>query len=182
MTLTTDAAASPPSPVDGDLFRTLLRHQANTVTVVTAPGRSARGVHRHLVPLGVAEPAAGVVLPGPFLVELADVAHVGHVGVHLLAHPQQGLARTFATSGIDRFASPTVWRAGPHGVPILAGTLAWLICRVVDWVMVGDRALLVAEPLLGQQGDEGSPLLYHAGRYAGLAAPADPASRSRDAA
>jgi flavin reductase (DIM6/NTAB) family NADH-FMN oxidoreductase RutF len=110
------------------------------------------------------------------------VAHVGHVGVHLLAHPQQGLARTFATSGIDRFASPTVWRAGPHGVPILAGTLAWLICRVVDWVMVGDRALLVAEPLLGQQGDEGSPLLYHAGRYAGLAAPADPASRSRDAA
>jgi flavin reductase (DIM6/NTAB) family NADH-FMN oxidoreductase RutF len=97
------------------------------------------------------------------------VAVAEHVGVHLLAKPQQDLARTFATSGIDRFAPPTVWRPGPHGVPVLDGTLAWLVCRVIDRVVAGDHTVVLAEPLLAQQRSADSPLLYHQGRYACLA-------------
>src|SRR5213076_2587261 len=97
------------------------------------------------------------------------VAVAEHVAVHLLSHSQQELARTFATSGIDRFAAPTAWRPGPHGVPVLHGTLAWLVCRVVDRVVAGDHAVVLAEPLLARYDGGDSPLLYHQGRYACLA-------------
>jgi flavin reductase (DIM6/NTAB) family NADH-FMN oxidoreductase RutF len=96
------------------------------------------------------------------------VARADHVAVHLLSERQQALARTFATSGIDRFAGPTAWSPGPHDVPILDGTLAWLVCRVVERVIAGDHAVVLAEPLLGQHWKGGSPLLYHRGRYACL--------------
>ena len=45
---------------------------------------------------------------------------------------QEGLARTFATSGIGRFAAPTRWHAGPFGVPVLDGASAVLVCRIAD--------------------------------------------------
>jgi flavin reductase (DIM6/NTAB) family NADH-FMN oxidoreductase RutF len=155
--------------VDPELFRALLRHQASTVTVVTAPGTPPAGF--------TATSFTSVSLAPPLVSFCLDrgssswptVARADHVAVHLLTQRQQDLARTFATSGIDRFAAPTVWRVGPHGVPVLDGTLAWLVCRVVDRVVAGDHAVVLAEPLLAQHGDEDSPLLYHQGRYACLA-------------
>jgi len=157
-----------PSPVDSGLFRALLRHQASTVTVVTAPGTPPAGF--------TATSFTSVSLTPPlvsFCLNRASsswptVSGTEHVAVHLLSRRQQALARTFATSGVDRFADPTTWRPGPYDVPILHGTLAWLVCRVVDRVIAGDHAVVLAEPLLGQHHRIGSPLLYHDGRYAGL--------------
>lgn len=168
MTLTTEPATAAATPVDADLLRSLLRRQASTVTVVTAPGSPPAGF--------TATSFTSVSLRPPVVSFCANrdssswptVARAGHVAVHLLAHGQQRLARTFATSGVDRFAGPTAWRPGPHGVPVLDGTLAWLLCRVIDKVTVGDHAVVLAEPLLGRQGHDGSPLLYHDGHYAGL--------------
>ncbi|SCL74063.1 flavin reductase family protein [Micromonospora peucetia] len=155
---------------DADALRTVLRHQASTVTVVTAPGAPAVGF--------TATSFTSVSLAPPIVSFCVNVgssswptlAGARHVAVHLLAEHQQQLARTFATSGIDRFAVPTRWRTGPEGVPILAGVLAWLLCRVVDRVPVGDHAVVLAEPELLRHADAGSPLLHHQGRYAGLAA------------
>jgi flavin reductase (DIM6/NTAB) family NADH-FMN oxidoreductase RutF len=155
--------------VDAELFRRLLRHQASTVTVVTAPGTPPAGF--------TATSFTSVSLRPPLVSFCLDrassswpvVARADHVAVHLLAQRQQDLARTFATSGIDRFAAPTAWRVGPHGVPVLDGTLAWLVCRVVDRVAAGDHVVVLAEPLLARYGDDDSPLLYHQGRYACLA-------------
>jgi flavin reductase (DIM6/NTAB) family NADH-FMN oxidoreductase RutF len=159
-----------PSPVDTGTFRTLLRHQASTVTVVTVPGRPSAGF--------TATSFTSVSLHPPLVSFCLDrtssswpaVAAADHVAVHLLGQRQQDLARTFATSGIDRFAAHTGWQAGPHGIPILDDTLAWLVCRVVDRVVAGDHAVVLGEPLLAQHGDaEGYPLLYHRGGYARLA-------------
>jgi flavin reductase (DIM6/NTAB) family NADH-FMN oxidoreductase RutF len=155
--------------VDADLFRSLLRHQASTVTVVTAPGTPPAGF--------TATSFTSVSLQPPLVSFCLDrtasswptVAVADHVAVHLLSHRQQDLARTFATSGIDRFAPPTAWRPGPHGVPLLDGTLAWLVCRVVDRVPAGDHVVVLAQPLLAEYGGQDSPLLYHQGRYACLA-------------
>ncbi|MFC3499724.1 flavin reductase family protein [Micromonospora krabiensis] len=171
--------ADSPSPIeaDGDTLRTLLRHQASTVTVITAPGRPAAGF--------TATSFTSVSLRPPivsFCLNLASsswptISQARHVGVHLLARHQRELARTFATSGIDRFAAPTRWRQGPEGVPILDGTLAWLLCRVVDRVVVGDHAIVLAEPELLRHADVGSPLLYHRGRYADLSEDAERVAR-----
>jgi flavin reductase (DIM6/NTAB) family NADH-FMN oxidoreductase RutF len=156
---------------DPQLLRTLLRHQASTVTVVTAPGTPPAGF--------TATSFTSVSLAPPLVSFCLDrsssswpaVAVAEHVGVHLLTQRQQDLARTFATSGIDRFAPPTRWRSGPHGVPVLDGTLAWLVCRIVDRVAAGDHTVVLAEPLLAQPDSQDSPLLYHQGRYACLAPP-----------
>ncbi|MFG1653041.1 flavin reductase family protein [Micromonospora sp. NPDC049275] len=166
-----------PTDADADALRTLLRHQASTVTVVTAPGAPPVGF--------TATSFTSVSLTPPivsFCLNLGSsswptLARARHVAVHLLSHDQPELARTFATSGIDRFAAPTRWRPGPQGVPILDGTLAWLLCRVVDRVPVGDHVVVLAEPELLRHADVGSPLLYHRGRYAGLAGAPDPTGR-----
>jgi flavin reductase (DIM6/NTAB) family NADH-FMN oxidoreductase RutF len=169
MTLTTDPVPHAGAALDAGEFRRLLRHQASTVTVVTAPG---------LPPAGFTATSFTSVSLHPPIVSFClnressswpTVARAEHVAVHLLAAGQQDLARRFATSGIDRFAGPTAWQAGPHGVPLLDGTLAWLLCRVIDRVATGDHAVVLAEPEFGRH-DDGAPLLYHDGRYTGLAA------------
>jgi len=156
-------------PVDADVFRTLLRHQASTVTVVTAPGTPPAGfTATSFTSVSLVPPLVSFCL-GRTASSWPAVAGADHVGVHLLSHRQQDLARTFATSGIDRFAAPTRWGTGPHGVPILDGTVAWLVCRVVERVLAGDHAVVLAEPLVAHRGSEDLPLLYHQGRYACLA-------------
>lgn len=52
-------------------------------------------------------------------------------------------------------------------MPLLAGTLGLLLCRVVDRVIAGDHTVVLAEPWYGRHG-AGVPLLYHDGRYAQL--------------
>ncbi|MEU5783492.1 flavin reductase family protein [Micromonospora lupini] len=172
------SSADDVTDADADALRTLLRHQASTVTVVTAPGSPPVGF--------TATSFTSVSLSPPivsFCLNLGSsswptLARARHVAVHLLAHDQHEVAQTFATSGIDRFAAPTRWRPGPQGAPILDGTLAWLLCRVVDRVTVGDHVVVLAEPELLRHADVGSPLLYHRGRYAGLAdAPDGPVRR-----
>jgi flavin reductase (DIM6/NTAB) family NADH-FMN oxidoreductase RutF len=145
-------------------MRRLLRRQAATVTVVTAAGEGR--------PVGFTATSFTSVSLRPPVVSFClhrgssswpSVRVAEHVGVHLLASGQADLARTFATSGIDRFAG-VGWRSGPHGVPLLDDTLAWLLCRVVQRVPAGGHTIVLAEPVAGEHVD-GAPLLYHDGRY-----------------
>lgn len=94
------------------------------------------------------------------------VAVAEYVAVHILGADQAELAQTFATRGIDRFAS-TPWHAGPHGVPLLDGTLAWLVCRVTARIAAGDHVIVLGQPVAAECA-EGAPLLYHDGTYAFL--------------
>jgi flavin reductase (DIM6/NTAB) family NADH-FMN oxidoreductase RutF len=88
------------------------------------------------------------------------------VAVHVLSGGQERVARTFATSGIDRFAAHGDWHPGPDGVPLLAGVVAHLVCRVVRRVPAGDHSIVLAAPVTGAHGDTAAaPLLYQAGGY-----------------
>jgi flavin reductase (DIM6/NTAB) family NADH-FMN oxidoreductase RutF len=156
----------PTAAMDEDRFRALLRHQAATVAVVTA-GTDP--------PVGFTATSFTSVSLRPPLVSFCldrdssswpSIAVTAYVGVHILSQDQEPVARTFATSGIDRFARHGAWRRGPHGVPILDDSLAWLVCRVVNRVHAGDHAIVLAEPVFGHQpGEAAPPLVYHMGRY-----------------
>ncbi|GAA1861566.1 flavin reductase family protein [Asanoa iriomotensis] len=153
-----------------DSFRTLLRRHAATVTVVTAPGTPPAGF--------TATSFTSVSLRPPLVSFCLDrassswptLARASHVGVHLLGEGQQDVARTFATSGIDRFTAYADWRLGPFGVPLLAAPVAWLLCRVTERVTAGDHAIVLAEPVDGEHDESGRPLLYHMGAYGSVAA------------
>ena len=149
-----------------DLFRHLLRPHAAGVVVITAPG---------IRPAGFTATSFTSVSLHPPLVSFClnrsssswpTVETAGHVGVHVLTDAQEEIARTFATSGVDRFAAPTRWRPGPHGVPIVDGALAVLVCRVARRVAAGDHTIVLAEPVEGEYAEQDSaPLVYHMGRY-----------------
>ncbi|MEV4825168.1 flavin reductase family protein [Micromonospora sp. NPDC049275] len=159
--------AEPATTIDPDTFRALLRRQAASVTVITAAGDP---------PVGFTATSFTSVSLRPPLVSFClarsssswpTVAGAEHVAVHLLGAEQREVARTFATSGIDRFAAHSGWRPGPYGVPLLDQPVAWLLCRVTERVLAGDHAIVLAEPVTSGHGD-GAPLLYHMGRYAAL--------------
>ncbi|MGC5050929.1 flavin reductase family protein [Micromonospora sp. DT48] len=165
-------------PVDPDLFRTLLRQQASTVTVVTAVARGTRPAC--LGDLGeplragfTATSFTSVSLDPPLVSFCLDVsssswpvlARAEHVAVHLLAANQTEAARVFATSGIDRFAAYPGWTSGPFGVPLLSGVLARLLCRVTHRVPAGDHSVVIAEPLALGEGVDGAPLIHHRGGF-----------------
>ncbi|MDO3700311.1 flavin reductase family protein [Micromonospora sp. C28SCA-DRY-2] len=181
------AAGAELLPADRDLFRALLRRQAATVTVVTAVARQTEaaclgGLAAPLRAGFTATSFTSVSLDPPlvsFCLGLASsswpvLARADHVAVHLLGAGQREAARVFATSGIDRFAAYPRWTAGPFGVPLLDGVLARLLCQVVERVPAGDHAVVIAEPIALDGGEDGGPLVYHRGGYttAGSVVPA----------
>ena len=151
--------------IEPGLFRAVLRRHAAGVVVITAPGPRPAGF--------TATSFTSVSLDPPLVSFCLDrnasswpaVAVASHIAVHVLAEHQEHLARTFATSGVDRFAA-TRWRPGPFDVPLLDGAQAVLVCRIADRVAAGDHAIVLAEPVTAEHIDQdASPLLYHMGRY-----------------
>lgn len=90
------------------------------------------------------------------------------VVVNFLDAAQEGLARRFATSGIDRFAAPTRWHRLPGGEPVLDGVTGWLRLAVEQLVPAGDAHIVVAQVVEAWQAEDGRPLLFHNGSYQSL--------------
>ncbi|MFF3751793.1 flavin reductase family protein [Streptomyces sp. NPDC002018] len=158
-----------PQLASSELLRSVFRRHAAGVAVITAAQDDR--------PVGFTATSLNSVAAEPPLVSFGVglsssswpvLAEATHVGVHVLGEHQSELAATFARSGADRFAPPTAWRAGPEGVPVLDGVLAWLVCRVVARVPAGDHRLVIAQAIAGDPTGTGRPLLYHQGRFNAL--------------
>ncbi|MGC5341440.1 flavin reductase family protein [Streptomyces sp. DT24] len=159
----TTAAATGIAP---DHFKRAFRRYPAGVVVVTADAGhgpvgftatslSSLSLSPPLVSFGVAETSSS----WPHI-ERATTAVVNFLGAE-----QEGLARTFATSGIDRFAAPTDWRRLPGGEPVLGGVTGWLRLTIEQLVPAGDHRIVVAR-VVDSWLDEGrGPLLFHDGAY-----------------
>jgi flavin reductase (DIM6/NTAB) family NADH-FMN oxidoreductase RutF len=91
------------------------------------------------------------------------VANTTHIGVHMLGLENQELAERFARTK-NRFGGDH-WELGPHDVPILKDVAGWLIGKIQMRLSFENNAVVVVEVVDGQVGEDGSPLLYHAGGY-----------------
>ncbi|MGA5135023.1 flavin reductase family protein [Streptomyces olivoreticuli] len=151
-----------------ELLRSVFRRHASGVAVITAHGTRPVGFTATSLTSVAAEPPLVSFGVGTGSSSWPVLAEAEHIGVHILGEHQQELAATFARSGADRFASPTSWRTGPEGVPLLDGVLAWLVCRVVARIPAGDHRLVLAEVVAGDPEGVGRPLVYHQGRFNGL--------------
>lgn len=92
------------------------------------------------------------------------IAHAPRLGVSVLAHDQEWVARLMAARDTDRFAGVR-WRALPGGAVVLDGASAWLDCTVQDRFRAGDHDIVVlrveeldADPL-------NPPLVFHASGF-----------------
>lgn len=88
--------------------------------------------------------------------------------VNLLAEDQVPLSNVFVTRDIDRFAA-VGWEAGDNGAPSLADVVAWIECKPYSITDAGDHNLILLEVTALRQGRDIGPLIYHHGRYSGVA-------------
>jgi len=156
------AAAMPIEPAD---FRRALAQFASGVTAVTTRDGSGR-------PLGLTVTAfSSVSLEPPLVLICVDERSETHAGfrdsglfgVSVLAEGQEEISRRFAGSGPAKFET-TELVAGSTGVPLVAGALAYLECRVVAAHAAGDHTIYVGE-IVVLTAREGRPLVYNQGRY-----------------
>ncbi|MFD0041995.1 flavin reductase family protein [Streptomyces anulatus] len=152
-----------------DRFKQVFRRYPAGVVVVTAD--SGRG------PVGfTATSLTSLSLDPPLVsygigVAASSWPHVEAAAssvVNFLGADQEPLARTFATSGIDRFAAPTAWRRLPEGEPVLDGVAGWLRLETERIVPAGDHRIVIARVTESWLDEGRAPLLFHDGAYHSL--------------
>lgn len=103
----------------------------------------------------------------------------GSFSVSVFRRGQHEVARRFARPGrpteLMALTGLSLVHRNPR-LPILADALAWLNCRLVQLVPMGDHGYFLAEVVALARQQEGEPLLYCRGRFHTLGGPAAPAS------
>jgi flavin reductase (DIM6/NTAB) family NADH-FMN oxidoreductase RutF len=149
-----------------ELLAVLRRHPSGVavVTVETAGQRVGLTVAT-LVSLSLEPPLVGLAIARQAaLHELLREA--GAFGISLLAAGQEHLAEHFAR-GVPPIG---MWQGVPIreaelGVPLLAGALGWLECRLRDELPVGTHTFFVGEVVKAETGVDAEPLVRLAGTF-----------------
>jgi flavin reductase (DIM6/NTAB) family NADH-FMN oxidoreductase RutF len=153
----------------GELRRFFRRHAAGVGVITAEQGGSPYGLLVTSLVSVSSEPPLVSFNVARSSSSWAALDSAAHLGVHILAVDQQDLAGRFARSGADRFAPPTSWESGPHGVPVIHGTAAWAVARVEQRVPVADHVIVVARLLHTGQDSRLRPLVHHDGGFHGAA-------------
>ncbi|MFF9347271.1 flavin reductase family protein [Streptomyces sp. NPDC014734] len=151
--------------VEATALRAVLRPHPSGIAVLTAQGPAG--------PAGATITSFTSLSAHPALVSFAladssstwaQVQDAEWFGIQLLGAHQAELAQRFATPGADRFAPPTGWHRGAHGVPLLDDCLGWLVCARQHRSRTGDHHLVVASVEDVREGEPGESLVHLHGR------------------
>ncbi|GGY42303.1 flavin-dependent reductase [Streptomyces anulatus] len=166
MTITVPSYAPVYAP---DRFKQVFRRYPAGVVVVTADsGRGPVGfTATSLTSLSLDPPLVSYGI-GVAASSWPHVEAAASTVVNFLGADQESLARTFATSGIDRFAAPTAWRRLPEGEPVLDGVAGWLRLETERIVPAGDHRIVIARVTDSWLDEDRAPLLFHDGAYHSL--------------
>jgi flavin reductase len=98
----------------------------------------------------------------------------GRFAISILAAGQESESIWFASprrpSGTDQF-DEVDWEPAPvTGCPVVAGSVAWLDCRLTDAHEAGDHTIYIGEVLAVGPGEGAEPLVYYESGYHGLTA------------
>lgn len=98
------------------------------------------------------------------------IREAGAFLVNVLHRDQLELSNQFARRGTDKWAG-VEWTRSGSGLPVLAGCLIWVECRIYAEHDAGDHVIVVGEVVsMGGLEDEElhEPLLFFKGRYRAL--------------
>lgn len=159
-----------PQPTDARALRDALGRFVTGVTVVTSRTKTGKAC-------GVTVNSfASLSLDPPLVLwslSLTSSSHPAfdeatHFVVHVLADGQEGIARQFARSGIDRFAG-LEFDVGPEGIPVLPGVAARFECRTLYRYWGGDHVIFVGRVDAFDQAPDRDPLVFFSGDMRQLA-------------
>jgi len=156
---------------DSARFKLAMGTFATGVTVVTGieEGRPVGFTCQSFLSLSI-DPPYVALAPARTSTSWPRIAAAGTFCVNVLADHQGALGQAFAVSGGDKFDGGD-WRPAPEtGAPVLAGSLAWVDCRVELVHDAGDHELIIGRVLdLDVGPEEGAPLLFFRSKFATVA-------------
>jgi 3-hydroxy-9,10-secoandrosta-1,3,5(10)-triene-9,17-dione monooxygenase reductase component len=97
-----------------------------------------------------------------------QIEQAGHFCVNVLASDQGELCRKMAARGADRFAG-VEFSVSAHDLPVLAGALASIECRLQSVTDAGDHFFVLGRVLGLEAFRDADPMLFFRGRYGGFA-------------
>ncbi len=151
--------------IEAATFREVLGHYPTGVCVVTALGAEGE-------PLGMVVGSFSSVSLDPPLVGFFPAAsssswpmieQAGNFCVNVLASDQTALCRQIAGPG-DKFAG-VEYSISEHRLPILAGAMAFIECRLESVTAAGDHFLVLGRVLRLEVHRVIDPLLFFRGQY-----------------
>lgn len=159
--MTADATVA--RPIDHQLFRQVMGRFATGVTVVSflRAGKPAGMTVNAFLSVSLDPPLVLIsVRRASSFVEHVRVG--GRCGINILSEQQRKLGPHFA----NRPEQDAEVRFLDHaGTPLLDGSLAHIVARVVDIHPAGDHLLFIAEIEHLAHGPEAQPLIFFSGRY-----------------
>jgi len=156
-------------PTDTALFREVLGHFGSGVVVVTATVDGQ--------PLGLTcQSFASVSLDPPLVSFCVDkksrrfprIRDTGRFCVNVLAVGQADLSQAFAVDDRTRWAAVSWERPADADSPVLAGSHAWIDCRLDAELPAGDHTIVLGRVTSLAADSARDPLLYYRGRYRAL--------------
>ncbi|MBD1558143.1 flavin reductase family protein [Vibrio sp. S9_S30] len=98
---------------------------------------------------------------------LANFSDCTHFSINVLSGDQEDLAMRFASSKIENKFDGVEYHLNSHGVPMIEGAIATLVCKNVEQNAAGDHLLLIGN-VLSIDSTERSPLVFHQGKFTSL--------------
>lgn len=148
-----------------ELFREVFGRLATGVAVITSAGpNGAGGMTANAVCSLSLDPLLALVCFENGARTLPIVRDAGRFAVNVLSSGQEHLAGVFASKMPEAEKLESVEHRFEHGLPIVAGTLAWAVCDLRELIAGGDHTIGIGEVIAMGLG-QGKPLLWYAGRY-----------------
>lgn len=155
--------------IEAATFREVLGHYPTGVCVVTAMGTDGK-------PVGMVVGSFSSVSLDPPLVGFfparsssswPQIEQAGHFCVNVLASDQTALCRQIASPG-DKFAG-VEYTVSQHDLPVLAGAMVSIECRLESVIDAGDHVLALGRVLGLEARRDTDPMLFFRGKYGGFA-------------
>jgi flavin reductase (DIM6/NTAB) family NADH-FMN oxidoreductase RutF len=151
-------------PIDDAHFRLAMSHFASGVTIVTTShdGKPFGMTVASFASLSLHPPLVLVCIERSVKTHDA-IAAAGKFGVSILSSAQADISSKFASRNDDKFGGVDLV-PGEMDVPLIAGALTAIECRVFDQLPGGDHSIFIGE-VLKIHTTEGDPLLYFRSGY-----------------
>ena len=155
-------------PIDDAHFKLAMSHFASGVTVVTTSheGRQYGMTVASFASLSLHPPLVLVCIERSVKTHDA-IAASGKYGVSILSGAQADISAKFASRSDDKFTGVALVPGeldAPLSVPLIAGALTAIECRVYDRLPGGDHTIFIGE-VMKIHTTEGDPLLYFRSGY-----------------
>jgi flavin reductase (DIM6/NTAB) family NADH-FMN oxidoreductase RutF len=157
------------TPQDHQRYRQVISHFATGVAVVTAAGQAG--------PAGLTANALCSLSLSPLslLVCLENTARTlplimssRRFAVNVLRQEQHALSGVFASKLPEQSKFDGVSWRHVENVPIIEGSLAWLICDLRETYPGGDHTICIGVVSSMHHEQQGNPLVWYRGRYGTL--------------